>query len=147
MDLKSGSSENMSSVVPAVISTQPLNLPKPLGNVPYSKPEQRNKLFRDAGITKKALAGLTKKAFDRIDQALDASKKTYSSFNGHITDERSDPDHGIRTKAAQQALELTDALPSKQEGLLPSKVTVEVKLPEWFRPKKAIEVKVAPVSE
>lgn len=57
-----------------------------------------------AGILNAAGATLQKSA-KVIAEAHDATKKTYSSFEGVIQDEREDPDHDMRLKAAKVNME------------------------------------------
>lgn len=53
------------------------------------------------------------KAARVISQAQEATKKTYVSFEGKIRDEREDPDHDIRLKAAKASMEAHGALEDK----------------------------------
>lgn len=73
---------------------------------PITDAELRNHILTMAGYNLPVLIEITRETIETQRKALTAEKKTYTSFQGEITDSRSDADYGIRLKASNDLQEI-----------------------------------------
>jgi hypothetical protein len=94
--------------------------------------DPRARLLALAGFDEDSLARIAKASIDKKLALLEATKKTYASFNGTIEDERSDPDTRTQLEASRALDEIIGikSPPAKQT------ITVvhKVELPAWMLP-------------
>ena len=73
----------------------------------------RDEILALAGADKTKLADMTRKALQRVDEAMDAEKITHHVHQGKVVSESVDIDHRARMDGADRAFDLVGARVSK----------------------------------